>query len=136
MPLTPGSRALLLKHRPRRVESVQMPDDYPDAEIAGSLWFVQALTADEKADFDNLFLTKKGQLIPRRAKQLRLRLVIATVVDATGTPLFGESDLVALGQVDTGLIDALVTKAQALNSYTDADLAAAEKNCAPTTAGG
>lgn len=131
-----GSRNLLLKQRPRRVELVRVPDDFPDPELSGAVYRVRALSAAEKSDFDGQFLSKKGELLPGRVKHIRLLLLIETVVDETGAPLFTRDDLSALQAVDAGLIELLVNKAQELNRFTEADIEDLEKNSGLTTAAG
>lgn len=131
-----GSRELLLKKRPRRIETVTVPSDFPDAELAGATFRVQALTAAEKSEFDSQFTGRKGQLLPSRVKRIRLLLVLATVVDESGSPLFSADDIPQLEAVDAGLIELLVDKAQELNRFSDEDIDDLEKNSGATTAGG
>ncbi len=133
---TPGSRDALLKSRPRRIEPVTIPDDFPDAEVAGRTYFVRALTVGEKGRFDQQFLRRvKGdwKSDPEKTRQMRQRLLIATVVDADGTLLLTERDLPALTELDGGLAEMLVDAAMKLNKVNAADY---EKNSDETTAAG
>lgn len=127
--MSQGSREALLKKRPVRTELVIVPEDFPDAELAGAEYTVKAMTARERTEWEKQFSDKKtGKTIKQRQDEIRARLIVATVIDATGGPLFADDDVPALMETDVGLVDLLVNAAFRLNSMKSADLDDLAKN--------
>lgn len=126
------SRDALLKKRPRRTTVVTISTDHPESDLRGKQITVRALNARERSEWETQFLDRKGKPIASRQQQIRERLVIATVVDEAGNPLFDDSDLAALREVDASLLELIVSASQELNDISEEDLKAIEKN-SPTT---
>lgn len=125
--MSAGTKAAFLKPRPRRTELVTMPADYPDPEIAGAQFRVRTMTAGERSLFDEQF-TKKGKTDRARQREVRERLIVATVIDADGELIFSEEDLPQLRQVDAALVERLVEAAMRLNGISKDDVEELEGN--------
>lgn len=125
------TRDHLLRKRPRRTKQFTFPDDFGD--LAGQSFTVQAMTARERSEFETQF-SRKGKPIPERQREIRQRLVIATVIDDNGMPLFADDDLGQLSEVDGAVIEYMATASQELNQITNDDLEEIEKNSETTPA--
>lgn len=127
------SREALLKKRARRTKIVSIRDDHPDADLAGMQVTVRSMNARERADWEMQFTNPKtNKPLLDRQREIRERLVIATVIDERGEPLLSIDDLEALREVDSALLDMIVRASQDLNDITDDDLAELEKNSPKT----
>lgn len=70
---------------------------------------IRSLTAAEWADIDARNVdTKRGGLSATGLRNSDLRLIVASVVDGEGNPVFTDTDLPRLGDIDAGVIVPLV----------------------------
>lgn len=130
------SRETLLKKRNRRTKTVTISPSHPDQDLAGKTVTVRSMTARERSEFESQFShPKTGKHLPNRAAEIRERLVIATVIDEQGNPLFTDDDLGALKEVDAAILEAIAKASQELNDISEEDLAELEKNSQKTPAG-
>ena len=111
----------------RRFKEVALP--------GGSTARIRSLTAGEWADIDAKNTdAKNGGLSVAGLKNSDRRLIIAAVVDADGNPVFAESDLPKLAEIDAGLTIPLV---RAIREHTGlkGDVEDSLKNSEATTGG-
>lgn len=126
--MSAGSRESLLKKRPLRTETVRVPVDFPDPDIAGSVYTIKAMTARERTVYEKQFTTKNGKPSTKQ-DEIRARLLIATLIDPeTQKPLLTDADVPDLMAQDVGLIDLLVNAAFRVNSMTSDDIEELAKN--------
>ena len=106
------SRADFLASTQLKRELVAVP------ELGGSV-YIQELYAAQVLDFNELVqsLKKKGkkEVTPSTSLELMARLVSMTACDATGKPLFTESDVKALAKSKPGVLITLSAKAMELS---------------------
>jgi hypothetical protein len=122
-------RETLLKATARRIQPVQVPQDFRDADLAGQTLYVRSMSAAERGRFESQFLSDKTRRTDvARTAEVRQRLMIATCCDENGQLLFHDNDLEALGNLDAAIAELLADAAQKLNSFADSDVAALAKN--------
>jgi hypothetical protein len=89
--------------------------------IRGEKYFVRALTVGEKDKWE-LENGKEG------ATSMRARLVVATVCDESGAPVFKAGDVHRLADYPVSVVEPLVDAALKLNRITKEDVEELEKN--------
>ena len=109
----------------RRFKDVPLP--------GGQSARIRSLTAAEWADIDakNTDI-KRGGLSATGLKNSDFRLIIASVVDVEGNPVFNDGDLPKLGEIDAGVTIPLV-RAIREHSGLRGDVEDAIKNSETTT---
>jgi hypothetical protein len=115
----------------------------PVPELGGSV-YVQELYAAQVLDFNELVtsLKRKGKkdISPSTSLELMARLVSMTACDATGKPLFTESDVKALAKSQPEVLIALSAKVMELSGLANgaveevkSQLKKAESAASPST---
>ncbi|OJW19370.1 MAG: hypothetical protein BGO49_08555 [Planctomycetales bacterium 71-10] len=104
---------ILAGPRPQVVE-VEVP-------ALGGKVSVRGMTVGDRDAFEIANAGDKG-------KFFRARLVAASVVDADGSPMFGERDLPALASLAGGTFEPVIDAAMRLNKYTPEEVKALEGN--------
>ena len=102
-------------------ETVEVP------EWGGSV-LVRGLTGKERDQYEACVFQVKGNKAIYRPDYVRARLVAMSVVDAQGTSLFTDSDVVALSRKGAAALDRVFTVARELSGLTDDDLSEMTKN--------
>lgn len=99
------------------VDEVEVP------EWGGSVR-VKGLSGRERDAFEaaSLLASKKGQPREVNLKNLRARLIVASVVDENNQPLFDSKDVMRLGEKSAAALERVFEKAQKLSGMTDADV--------------
>jgi hypothetical protein len=112
------SRDEFLKPRPVRLEEVPCP------ELGGSVC-VRVMRAGERDAFE-----ARLQLLDKAARyqDFRARVAAATVCDPDGAPLFTDSDVPALSQLDGAALDRIFDVARRLNRFSEDDVKELAKN--------
>lgn len=82
---------------------------------------VRGMTIGARDQFEIANAADKG-------RYFRARLVVACVVDADGSPMFGAADLPALASLAAGTFEPVVDAAMRLNKYTPEEVEALEGN--------
>lgn len=114
---------LLAQRNKRRMEEVPVP------EWGGSV-FVRELSAADRDAFEtsSLLLGRKGEVKGTNLVNMRARLAVLTICDEDGQRLFGEEDVVALGEMSASALQRVFEMAQRLSGFTDKDMEELEKN--------
>lgn len=119
------NRDEILSQNDRARELVEVP------EWSGAV-YVQSLSADERDAFEEscIKLVGSGRAQRREVvmRQMRAKLVAATVVTEAGERLFSDDDVSALGAKNAAAVDRLFGVAQRLSKISDADMDDLEKN--------
>lgn len=114
--------------------------DLPVVELEVPEWGcwvrVRTLTAGERDNFEAEITMGNGKNARVNARNIRAKMVAATVVDEEGRPLFGLADVEALGQKSAKALDRIFGQAAALAGMRDADVQELAENFAATPAGG
>lgn len=114
--------------------------DLPVVELEVPEWGcwvrVRTLTAGERDSFEAEITMGNGKNARVNARNIRAKMVAATVVDEEGRPLFGLADVEALGQKSAKALDRIFGQAAALAGMRDADVQELAENFAATPAGG
>lgn len=92
---------------------------------------VKGLTAAERDAFEQSSLTGKGKNQSLNFSNLRARLVVLTVVDEGGEPVFTGSDIRALGEKSAAAIDRVFEVASRLSGIGDDDIEELTGNSEP-----
>lgn len=119
-----------------RDEILKTPD-LPREEVEVPEWggtvYVRSLTAEEKDQFEMIFLGEEGKAKSRKdaLRNIRARLVALTSCDEGGNRLFTEEDIPALGKKNARAIDRIFTVAQKLCGMRNEDVKELAKNSDP-----
>ncbi len=97
---------------------------------------VRTLTSGERDNFEAEVTAVNGRNTRVNARNIRAKLVAATVVDEEGRPLFGLADVEALSTKSAKAMDHVFGKAAELAGMREADIEELAQNFAPTPAGG
>jgi hypothetical protein len=96
---------------------------------------IRSLTAAEYAEIDAKNIDfRKGGLSANGVRNSNLRLIIASVCDANGEPVFMESDLEKLANIDVAMVEPLVKEIKEHCGLRQ-DVEAALKNLEATAGG-
>jgi len=86
-------------------ETISLP------QLGGSV-LVRGMTAKERSAFEDQFTLKSGKPNAKARLEMRERLLIATVCDMEGQPLFTREDVAAIGRLPAATVEPLVDSAQ------------------------
>lgn len=89
----------------------RIPDNFPNANLAGKKLRIRSMTAKQHAAHEDFFLDANGRVDPERDKLRREKLVIDCVVGGDDKPMFTLEDVRTLGKLDGGLIEAIAQRA-------------------------
>ncbi len=89
---------------------------------------IRSLTELERSRIEASMRDKKGNLSSSRMVDLKCRLIVDSVVDGEGNPLFTNSDIDRIRQQDSKVTNSLVEAIQAHCGWSDSDLEDLEKN--------
>lgn len=109
------SRSEILTKTELRRELVSVP------EWGGSI-YLRALRADERDEYEQSLMLRRGKTVELRMKGARARLIAACAVDSQGNQLFDASDAEAIGNLDGGTLDRLYEVASKLSGLRDEDV--------------
>jgi hypothetical protein len=114
--------------------------DLPVAELEVPEWGcwvrVRTLTAGERDNFETEITQRNGRDVRTNTRNIRAKLVAATVVDEAGVPLFGLGDVEALGQKSAKALDRIFAKASELAGMRESDVQELAENFGAAPAGG
>ena len=97
---------------------------------------VRSLTGAERDAFEAASFITRGQTREVNLANLRARLLALALVDETGSALFVEADIVALGRKNARVLDRLFEIAQRLSGLGPKDIETLAKNSEPGPNGG
>ena len=121
--MTYATRDMLLKPIERPREVVELPELGEGVSV-----IVVGMTAKERSDFDNQFVSRKGDPMKKRIAEGRERIVVACCRDEEGKRLFTQDDVVQLGKQSGIVIERIVNAAQRTSGMTKDDLEDSIKN--------
>ena len=121
--MTYATRDMLLKPIERPREVVELPELGEGVSV-----IVVGMTAKERSDFDNQFVSRKGDPMKKRIAEGRERIVVACCRDEEGKRLFTQDDVVQLGKQSGIVIERIVNAAQRTSGMTKDDLEDSVKN--------
>lgn len=114
--------------------------DLPVEELEVPEWGgwvrVKTLTAAERDAFENDIIQRNGRDVRTNARNIRAKLVAATLVDEEGRPVFTLADVEALGQKSAKALDRVFSVASVLAGMREQDVQELAENFVPTPAGG
>jgi hypothetical protein len=114
--------------------------DLPTVEMEVPEWDcwvrVRTLTSGERDNFEAEITAVNGKNTRVNARNIRAKLVAATVVDEEGRPLFGLADVEALSAKSAKALDRIFGRAAELAGMRDADVKELAENFGATPAGG
>lgn len=124
-----ATKALIMAAQDLPVEELEVPE--------WGCWVrIKTLTAAERDNFEAEIVQRNGRDTRMNLRNMRAKLVAATVVDEEGRPLFTLADVEALGQKSAKALDRIFTKAQELAGLREADVKELAENFGETPAGG
>lgn len=121
------SKATFLATHAPDEEQVPLPELGDGAAI-----LVRGLTVRERSEFERQFLSKKGDRLDNRVKELRERLLIACCRNADGSMMFTVDDLKAIGNMSASIVERIVNVAQRLSGMSATDVDEIAKNSEQT----
>lgn len=90
-------------------------------ELGGEL-LLREMTAKERDGFEAGVITGKGKNRDVEMRNLRVKLLIRTIVDEQGNRIFSDADLDALGELPSSVIDPPFVASQRLNGWNKEDI--------------
>lgn len=122
-------KAAILQAADLPVEELEVPE-------WGGWVRVKTLTAAERDAFENDIVQRNGRDVRTNARNIRAKLVAATLVDDEGRSLFTLADVEALGQKSAKALDRVFAVASVLAGMREADVQELAENFVATPAGG
>lgn len=109
-------------------DQILSASDLPTREVKVPEWGgcvkVKTLTAGERDAWEQSIYTGDGKPV----ENFRARLVVATVIDASGARVFSDADAPALSAKSSVAVDRIFDEAQRLNGIGKKDAEQLEKN--------
>lgn len=106
------------------LEAKDLPEQVVKAPEWGGDVTVKGMTGTQRDAFESSIITD-GKIDMRN---MRAKLVAASVIDDKGDLMFDEDDLIPLGRKSAAVLDRIYAVAQKLSGITDADIEELEKN--------
>lgn len=125
--MTYATRDMLLKPVERPSEIVELPELGEGVSV-----IVTGMTARERSEFDQQFVSRKGEPMKKRIAEGRERIVVACCRDEEGNRLLTHEDVSQLGKQSCSVIERIVNVAQRLSGMTKDELENAVKNSEET----
>lgn len=122
-------KAAILQAADLPVEELEVPE-------WGGWVRVKTLTAAERDAFENDIVQRNGRDVRTNARNIRAKLVAATLVDDEGRSLFTLADVEALGQKSAKALDRVFAVASVLAGMREADVQELAENFVATPDGG
>lgn len=123
------TREAILKAKDLKVETVQVP------EWGGDV-IVSTMTGTARDRMEASIWNERRSDTDTNIRNIRAKLVAATVVDGDGKLLFGkDGDVIKLGEKSSKALDRIFSVAQKLNGIGDRDVREMEKNFGATHSG-
>lgn len=91
----------------------------------GKHCIVWGFNAKERTDFELSLQNRKGKL---NLQQVRERLIVASVRDEQGNPLFTQDDVAAIGNQSSTVVQRIFDVAMRLSGFSDSDVESLAKN--------
>ncbi len=114
--------------------------DLPTEEIEMPEWNgwvrVRTLTAAERDNFETEVMQRNGRDVRTNTRNIRAKLVAATVIDEEGAPVFSLADVEALGAKSAKALDRIFAKASELAGMRESDVKELAENFGATPDGG
>lgn len=108
---------------------------FATVEIAGlGKIRIRSLTELERSRIEASVRDKKGQLSGTKLVDLKCQLIVETLVDEQGNPLFTKSDIERIRQQDSKITNEIADAINKHVGFSDEDLENLEKNSEATTA--
>ena len=117
------TREMLLTPVQRPQEIVSLPELGDGVQV-----IVTGMTAKERSEFDQQFVSRKGDTMHKRVAEGRERIVVACCRDEEGNRLFTSDDVAQLGKQSGLIIERIVDVAQRISGIGKNDLEEAAKN--------
>ncbi len=102
------SRDAILQADDRKQEEVEVP------EWGGSV-IIRCMTGKERDEFESETYQQKGKDIEYNRRNFRARLLVRTLVDYEGKPIFSSKEADALGEKSGIVLDRILTNALRIN---------------------
>jgi len=96
--------------------------EYVEVPEWGGGVHVRGLTGRERDAYESSLLDQKGRSTKANLQNARSKLVVMSTVDAKGTRLFTEGDILELSSKSAAALDRIWKKARSLSGMTDEDL--------------
>src|SRR6266540_2523606 len=99
----------------RPMEEIHLP------ELGGYVW-VRGLTGKEREDYEASVMQRRGgQLVPNLTNA-RAKLIVISLVDADGKPMFYEHEVLELGSIPARTLQRIWDKACELSGLSESDV--------------
>jgi len=121
-------KAAILAAQDLPVEEIEVPE-------WGGWVDIKTLTAAERDTFEGEIVQRNGRDVRTNVRNIRAKLVAATLVDEGGRALFTLGDVEALGQKSARALDRIFAKASELAGMRESDVQELAENFAETPAG-
>ena len=111
----------ILKAEDSKLQKIEVPE-------WGGHVFVRNMSGAERDDFEAETYVTKGKNVEFNRRNLRARMLVKTLCDESGTPMFTTKDIDALGKKSAKALDRCFSTAQKLNGMTADDVDELTKN--------
>ena len=111
----PLSKAEIIRAHDLQTEWVSVPEWGGDVRVRG-------LTAGQRDQLEAAMIDKKGQPAHVRLGQFRSRMLMLSVIDEQGFPVFEEGDIPALMNKSVKAVERVLKVARGLSNISDEDL--------------
>ena len=117
-----------------KAQDIPAPEKVEVPEWGGCI-YVRIMTGTERDEFEasSIQIVGKGKhrTVSPDMRNARAKLLVRCLCDESGKRLFNDQDIVALGKKNSGVLDRLFERTQALNGIRDQDLDELEKYSQP-----
>jgi len=118
------TRDQILGSTDQRIVAVEVPE-------WGGTVHVRTMTGRERDEWEcSLIVDLEARTFEHRRDNLRSRLLVRVLCDATGKPLFTAADIAALGEKSGTALDRVYATAATVNRLSRSDIEELEKNSA------
>ncbi len=101
----------------------------------GGTVLVRGLTGAERDEYEQSLMVGRGRNRDINIRNARAKLLVLTIVDASGKHVFEDSDIVALGRKSAAALERVFDVARRLSGLSDTDLEELTKNCESSQGG-
>lgn len=117
-------------------DKILKANDLPTVRVHVPEWrgyvYVRTMTGRERDEFEATMFENRGGTMISNLRNLRARLLVRTIVDDHGKPIFNRSDIAELGEKSAAALNRVYSVAQRINGLSQQDVDELVKNSEAT----
>ena len=118
----PATEPIRLLSRSEILTKTELARELVHVPAWGGSIYLRALRADERDEYEQSLMVRRGKTVEMRMRGARAKLVVACAVDSQGVNIFTPDDVESVGSLDAATLDRLFEIASRLSGLREEDV--------------